>query len=52
MRHQTALRLLRSEDLDVSEVAFLLGFEELNSFSRAFRAWEGVTPNRWRDSMS
>jgi AraC-like DNA-binding protein len=52
VRHQTALRLLRSEDLDVSEVAFLLGFEELNSFSRAFRAWEGVTPNRWRDSMS
>jgi AraC-like DNA-binding protein len=52
VRHQTALRLLRARRIDISEIAFLLGFEELNSFTRAFRAWEGVTPKRWRDSMS
>jgi AraC-like DNA-binding protein len=52
VRHHTALRLLRAKGLDVSEVAFLLGFEELNSFSRAFRGWEGTTPKRWRDSMN
>ncbi|XYH96569.1 AraC family transcriptional regulator ligand-binding domain-containing protein [Sorangium sp. So ce1128] len=51
VRHHTALRLLRARELDVSEIAFLLGFEELNSFMRAFRAWEGTTPKRWRDSM-
>jgi len=34
-------RLLASTDLDAGEVAFLLGFEELNSFTRAFQAWEG-----------
>jgi hypothetical protein len=27
-----------------------LDFEELNSFSRAFHNWEGVTPSRWRES--
>ncbi len=48
VRHDTALRLLRAQDIDVAEVAFLLGFEELNSFTRAFRAWEGTTPSRWR----
>lgn len=52
VRHHTALRLLRSRELDISEIAFLLGFEELNSFTRAFRGWEGTTPNRWRDSMN
>jgi AraC-like DNA-binding protein len=26
-----------------------LGFEELNSFSRAFVGWEGATPSRWRE---
>jgi AraC-like DNA-binding protein len=36
-------------DLDASEIAFLLGFEELNSFSRAFHGWEESTPTRWRD---
>jgi AraC-like DNA-binding protein len=52
VRHRTALSLLRARALDVSEIAFLLGFEELNSFTRAFRGWEGQSPIRWRDSMS
>ncbi|MDC3961132.1 AraC family transcriptional regulator ligand-binding domain-containing protein [Polyangium jinanense] len=51
VRHHTALRLLRKDDVDVNEIAFLLGFDEVNSFTRAFRAWEGTTPKRWRDSI-
>ncbi len=47
VRHRTALKLLRTNEI---EVAFLLGFEELNSFTRAFRAWEGTTPGRWRSA--
>jgi AraC-like DNA-binding protein len=49
VRRDASRRLLASTDLDVSEIAFLLGFEELNSFSRAFHAWEGATPMRWRE---
>ncbi|WP_211194762.1 AraC family transcriptional regulator [Pyxidicoccus fallax] len=48
VRHQSARQLLVSTDLDASEVAFLLGYEELNSFTRAFQGWEGTTPLRWR----
>ncbi len=48
VRRETARRLLESTDLDAGQVAFLLGFAELNSFTRAFRAWEGTTPSRWR----
>lgn len=50
VRHDTSRRLLASTDLDTGEVAFLLGFEELNSFTRAFHAWEGMPPTRWRES--
>lgn len=46
-RRLTARRLLNNTDLDASEIAFLLGFEEPNSFSRAFYGWEGMTPARW-----
>jgi AraC-like DNA-binding protein len=46
-RHAAAVRLLANTDLDTSEVAFLLGFAELNSFSRAFQLWQGTTPLRW-----
>jgi AraC-like DNA-binding protein len=48
VRHHLARRLLDATDLDTGEIAFLLGFEELNSFNRAFRQWEGDTPTRWR----
>jgi AraC-like DNA-binding protein len=48
VRHRSARRLLANTDLGASEVAFLLGFEELNSFTRAFHAWEGTTPTLWR----
>jgi AraC-like DNA-binding protein len=48
VRHRSARRLLANTDLGAAEVAFLLGFEELNSFTRAFASWEGTTPVRWR----
>ncbi len=48
VRQQAARRLLEATDLDASEIAFFLGFEELNSFTRAFHGWEGTTPGRWR----
>jgi AraC-like DNA-binding protein len=48
VRHRSARRLLARTDLAAAEVAFLLGYEELNSFTRAFHAWEGTTPVRWR----
>jgi AraC-like DNA-binding protein len=48
VRHRSARRLLANTDLGAAEVAFLLGFEELNT--RAFHSWEGTTPTRWRTS--
>ena len=48
VRQRSARHLLTSTDLGMGEVAFLLGFEEVNSFMRAFHVWEGTTPARWR----
>ena len=47
-RRASARRLLAETDLEAGEVAFLLGFEELNSFTREFRSWEGTPPSQWR----
>ncbi len=46
VRRIAARRLLAKTDLEAAEVAFLLGFEEPNSFVRAFRSWR--TPTRFR----
>ena len=32
----------------IAEVAALVGFAEQSAFTRAFRAWSGTTPARWR----
>ena len=48
VRRRAAKRLLADTALGIGEVAFLLGFEEANSFVRAFQTWEGTTPAKWR----
>jgi AraC-like DNA-binding protein len=48
VRRHAARRLLSEGALSPAEVGFLLGYEEINSFSRAFHGWEGVTPEQWR----
>jgi AraC-like DNA-binding protein len=52
VRRDASRRLLANTDLDASEIAFVLGFEECNSFSRAFHGWEGATPSQWRETLT
>ncbi|MGO0061255.1 helix-turn-helix domain-containing protein [Brevibacillus fluminis] len=47
-RHEQAREYLADPKLDIKEVAFLIGYEDQNSFYRAFRLWEGATPSNWR----
>ena len=49
VRLETARRLLAETAFTPSEISFFLGFEEANSFQRAFRRWEGRTPAQWRE---
>ncbi|MGD0508676.1 MAG: AraC family transcriptional regulator [Terriglobales bacterium] len=48
-RHQLARHYLNNSVLELNEAAYLLGYEDGNSFVRAFRRWEGVPPARWRE---
>lgn len=47
-RQELVHELLADTSVDLNEVAFLLGYQDTNSFFRAFRDWEGVTPSQWR----
>jgi AraC-like DNA-binding protein len=50
-RHQLARHYLNNSVLELNEAAYLLGYEDGNSFVRAFRTWEGVPPARWRENQ-
>ena len=47
-RQALARHYLSQTDLPMAEIAFLIGFEEPNSFFRAHRAWTGDTPESTR----
>jgi AraC-like DNA-binding protein len=50
-RHQLARRYLNNSVLELNEAAYLLGYNDANSFVRAFRGWEGIPPARWREEQ-
>lgn len=47
-REALARHYLGRSELPAAEIAFLLGYEDPNSFYRAFRDWTGQTPERVR----
>ncbi|QSQ17537.1 AraC family transcriptional regulator [Myxococcus landrumensis] len=47
-RRELARHYLAHSPLELSEIAYLLGYEDANSFFRAFHHWEGVPPGQWR----
>ena len=50
-RHQLAREYLDEPDFDISEIAYLLGYEDQGSFYRAFQKWEQQTPAEWRSRL-
>jgi AraC-like DNA-binding protein len=51
-RRELAQHYLRHSSLELNETAYLLGYEDSNSFFRAFHQWEGTTPAQWRNANS
>ena len=50
-RQDLACHYLKTSDMTCAEISFLLGFEDPNSFFRAFQAWTGQTPERLREKL-
>lgn len=49
IRRDLARTYLNDDRLQVTEVAHLLGYADSAAFSNAFRRWEGVSPDRFRN---
>ncbi|MEO1668943.1 MAG: AraC family transcriptional regulator ligand-binding domain-containing protein [Chloroflexota bacterium] len=52
LRKELAHHYLAKSEYSSGQIAFLLGYEDPNSFSRAFRSWTGQTPDAARARVS
>ncbi|MEL6821246.1 MAG: AraC family transcriptional regulator ligand-binding domain-containing protein [Calditrichota bacterium] len=51
-REKLAYHYLANPALTGSQISFLLGYDDANSFVRAFRSWTGKTPQKARQELS
>lgn len=48
LRFETARQFLATSQLELREIALLLGYSDATAFNRAFRRWSGEPPSAWR----
>jgi AraC-like DNA-binding protein len=51
VRKDLACEYLRQERYSITELAFILGFEDASAFARAFRRWMGKSPSCFRAEL-
>ena len=50
-RRELGERYIHDKSLSLTEIAFLLGFSDSSSFSRAYRTWTGQSPSEQRSAQ-
>jgi AraC-like DNA-binding protein len=48
MRRELAQSYLRSSEMSIGEIGFLLGYSDVTAFQRAFKNWTGQAPGAYR----
>lgn len=51
VREGQAYGYLKHTDMNIEEIAYLLGFSDRGTFSRAFKNWTGKRPTEWRSEQ-
>ncbi len=50
-RHQLAKDYLSQRQLNLADIAFLLGYQEQSAFNHAFKGWFGISPGSYREQL-
>ena len=45
------MQLLVKEDMNISQIALMLGYSDISNFGRAVRKWTGQSPKQWREGL-
>lgn len=47
-RRELAMHYMKQQRMQITEIAFLLGYTDASNFTRAFRRWTGLSPRQFR----
>lgn len=50
-RESIAKEYVKNKNMELAEIAFLLGFSEQSTFSRSFKRWTGESPTTFRNTL-
>ncbi len=50
-RHELAKDYLSQRQLNLADIAFLLGYQEQSAFNHAFKGWFGISPGSYREKL-
>lgn len=52
LRKEFAYSYLKTPELSINEIAYLLSYADASAFIRSFKRWEGCTPNEYRQGTN
>jgi AraC-like DNA-binding protein len=52
VRKDLATTHLTEKQMQLTQLAYLLGYSEVSAFSRSFKRWYGVSPSVWQKQAS
>ncbi|MCG8672077.1 MAG: AraC family transcriptional regulator [Pseudomonadales bacterium] len=52
VRKDAAIYFLNQKNIQISQIAFKLGYQETSNFRAAFKTWTGKSPRQWRSENS
>ncbi len=50
-RMKMAKQYVQDKKMDLTDIAFLLGFAGLSTFYRSFKRWTGTSPDQYRKAV-
>ncbi len=52
VRKEVSMKQLKNKKLNITEIAFLIGFTDISVFSRNFKKWTGLSPTKFQAQYS
>jgi YesN/AraC family two-component response regulator len=52
LRLEMAITLFKDENLHISDISNMVGYTNLNSFTRLFKRYKGITPSEFKEQTN